>query len=83
MLIFNKELSVSPITTHIPINQVSKRIKKKIIINKILNINKFYKKFLGYNPKIAVTGLNPHCESFKGKILKKITYSYKNFKEKK
>ena len=29
MLIFNKELSVSPITTHIPINQVSKKIKKK------------------------------------------------------
>ena len=71
MLIFNKELSVSPITTHIPINQVSKRIKKKVIINKILSINKFYKKFLGYNPKIAVTGLNPHCESFKGKNIEK------------
>ena len=29
MLIFNKELSVSPITTHISINQVAKKIKKK------------------------------------------------------
>jgi len=29
MLIFNKELSVSPLTTHIPINQVTKKIKKK------------------------------------------------------
>ena len=29
MLIFNKELSVSPITTHIPIKQVSQKIKKK------------------------------------------------------
>ena len=26
-------------------------------------INDFYKKKLGYKPKIAVLGLNPHCES--------------------
>ncbi len=71
MLIFNKKLSVSPITTHIPINQVTKKIKKKLIINKIVSINKFYKKFLGFSPKIAVTGLNPHCESFIGKNIEK------------
>ncbi len=29
MLIFNKELSVSPITTHVPIDKVTQRIKKK------------------------------------------------------
>ena len=29
MFLFNKELSVSPITTHIPINKVAKKIKKK------------------------------------------------------
>ena len=29
MLIYNRKLSVSPITTHIPIDQVSKKIKKK------------------------------------------------------
>ena len=29
MLIFNKELSVSPVTTHIPINKVTNKIKKK------------------------------------------------------
>ncbi len=71
MLIFNKKLSVSPITTHIPISQVVKKIKKKDIINKIKNINKFYKKFLGFKPKIAVTGLNPHCETFVGKNVEK------------
>jgi len=42
MLIFTKELSVCPITTHIPINKVSQKIKKKIIINKIRNISNFY-----------------------------------------
>ena len=71
MLIFNKELSVSPITTHLPINLVTKKIKKKDIINKVLKINYFYKKFFGFNPKIAVTGLNPHCETFIGKDIEK------------
>ena len=71
MLIFNKKLSVSPITTHIPIYQVTKKIKKKIIFNKINIINAFYKKFLGFKPNIAVTGLNPHCETFVGKNIEK------------
>ncbi len=71
MLIFNKELSVSPLTTHIPINQVTKKIKKKIIVSKISNIDKFYKKFLGFKPNIAITGLNPHCETFAGKNIEK------------
>ena len=71
MLIFNKELSVSPITTHVPINKVSQKIKKGVIIKKINNINEFYKKFLGVKPTIAVTGLNPHCETFAGKNIEK------------
>ncbi len=71
MLIFNKELSVSPITTHVPINKVSQKIKKEVIIKKINNINYFYKKFLGLKPNIAVTGLNPHCETFAGKNIEK------------
>jgi len=71
MFLFNKELSVSPITTHIPINKVAQKIKKKMIIDKINSINYFYKKFLGFKPRIAVTGLNPHCETFKGKDIEK------------
>tara|TARA_B100001564_G_scaffold214947_1_gene180914 strand:- start:1402 stop:2367 length:966 start_codon:yes stop_codon:yes gene_type:complete len=71
MLIFNKKLSVSPITTHLPINQVTQRIKKRVIIDKIMSVNKFYKKFLGFKPNIAITGLNPHCETFTGKNIEK------------
>ena len=71
MLIFNKELSVSPITTHIPINKVTQKIKKKIIVDKIKRINDFYRKYLGFGPKIAVTGLNPHCETFVGRNIEK------------
>ena len=71
MLIFNKELSVCPLTTHIPISEVTGKIKKEIIVNKICRINEFYKKFLGFKPNIAITGLNPHCETFVGKNIEK------------
>ena len=64
MLIYNKSLSVSPITTHLPIDKVSNQLKKDMIISKVLIINDFYKKKLFKKPKIAVTGLNPHCENF-------------------
>ena len=63
MLIFNKKLSVSPVTTHLPLKNVSKTINKKLISEKVLLIDKFYKTYFGYQPKIAITGLNPHCES--------------------
>ena len=63
MLIYNKELSVSPLTTHLPIKLVSKKITQKLIINKVILIDKFFRINIGFKPKIAVTGLNPHCES--------------------
>ena len=63
MLIYNKKLSVSPITTHLPIKHVSKNIKKLKIIQKVKSINSFFVKNLKKKPKIAVLGLNPHCET--------------------
>ena len=63
MLIYNKKLSVCPLTTHLPLKDVSKNINQKLIIKKIKIINQFYKDHLRFKPRIAVTGLNPHCES--------------------
>ncbi len=63
MLIYNKDLSVCPVTTHLPLKLVSKKITNSLIKEKVILINHFYRKNLGYLPKIAVTGLNPHCES--------------------
>jgi len=63
MLIYNKELSVCPITTHLPLREVYKHISKKKIVDQVTLIQKFYKKQFKKNPKIAITGLNPHCES--------------------
>ena len=63
MLIFNKKLAVSPITTHIPLKSVSKNITTKKIYSHVKLINDFYKKKFKKIPSIAITGLNPHCES--------------------
>jgi len=63
MLIYNKKLSVSPITTHLPLKDVNKNITKIKIIHHIKLIEDFYKKTLRKKVKIAITGLNPHCES--------------------
>ena len=63
MLIYNKKISVSPITTHLPLKYVAQNISKDKIIKNIKSINNFYKEFLKKKPKIAVLGLNPHCET--------------------
>ena len=63
MLIYNKKLSVCPITTHLPLKLVAKKINKKIISDKVYLIDKFYKENFNIKPKIAILGLNPHCES--------------------
>ena len=63
MLIFNKKLSVSPLTTHLAIKDVHKNISKQKIYNHVKLISKFYKKNFMKNPRFAITGLNPHCES--------------------
>ena len=63
MLIYNSELSVCPVTTHLPLNRVANNINKKIISEKIFLIDSFYRKYLKKKPRIGVLGLNPHCES--------------------
>ena len=89
MIIYNKSLSVSPITTHLPIKLITKKITKIEIINKIKIINLFWQKNFKLKPKIGLTGLNPHCESFDKfnedeniitpaiKYLKKLNYKIK------
>ena len=63
MLIYNETLSVCPITTHLPLKLVSKKINKKIILKSVSLVNDFYEKKFNIKPRIAILGLNPHCES--------------------
>jgi 4-hydroxy-L-threonine phosphate dehydrogenase PdxA len=63
MIIYNSKLSVCPLTTHLPIKYVSKKISQLEIIDKVKLINNFWKEKFNKQIKIGVTGLNPHCES--------------------
>ena len=83
MLIYNKKLSVCPLTTHLPLKLVAKKITKKMVKEKIIIVNEFYKKYLRFKPKIAVIGLNPHCESVlkfneDTRIIRPVVRSFKN-----
>ena len=51
MLIYNKDLSVCPITTHLPLKLVAKEINKKYYRKSYL-IDNFYKKHLIKNQKL-------------------------------
>ena len=63
MLIYNSSFSVCPITTHVPINRVTKNLSIEKIVRDVKSINYFYKEKLKRKPKFAILGLNPHCES--------------------
>ena len=44
MLLRNKKFSVSPITTHLDLKDVSKKINNRIIVNKIKKIDLLFVK---------------------------------------
>ena len=85
MLIYNEKLAVTPLTTHIPINSVSRYVKKNKIIIAVKKINNFYKTKMQKLPSIAILGLNPHCETTDliGEEEKEIIPAIKHLKEKK
>ena len=65
MLIYNKELSVAPITTHVRLKKISTNLSRQKIIDKLVTINKFYLKNLKIKPKIGILGLNPHNDELR------------------
>ena len=65
MLLKGKKISVTPITTHIDLKQVSKNIKSKVIFNKILTLHNCFKNEFRKKPKICILGLNPHNAELK------------------
>ena len=65
MVIGNNKLKVSPLTTHINIKNVPKKINKKLIIGKIKIINYWFINNFKKKPRIGLLGLNPHNGEFK------------------
>ena len=68
MLIYNKKLSVSPLTTHVRLKDVSSKIKKSKILNNVNLIYNFFKRNFNKKPNIGILGLNPHNYSSMKKI---------------
>ena len=61
MLLYSDLFSVSPLTTHLRVKDISKNIKLKKIVNNFQNILNFYQKIIKIkNPLIGILGLNPH-----------------------
>lgn len=55
------KINFIPLTTHIPIKNVSENITKKLLKDKIiLSNNSIVKDFKTFKPSIAILGLNPH-----------------------
>ena len=71
MLIRNKKLSVSPITTHINLKDVSKKLNKNLIVKKS-TINSWFLKNNKKKAKIGILGLNPHNGELERTLRKKI-----------
>ncbi len=83
MLIKSKNFSVIPLTTHINLRQVSKKIKADLIKKKIYTYNSWFKKIYKKKPKIGVLGLNPHNSELRNnseeyKIIRPTIRSLKN-----
>lgn len=61
MMLESPKLRVVPLTTHVPISSVSKKLNKKMIIEKINILNdELINIYKIKNPKIYISGLNPH-----------------------
>ena len=61
MMMINSKIKAVPLTKHLPLKKVSQNISEKLILETSQLIHKTLKKdFKKGNPKIAITGLNPH-----------------------
>tara|TARA_B100000941_G_scaffold118619_2_gene83266 strand:- start:8623 stop:9588 length:966 start_codon:yes stop_codon:yes gene_type:complete len=65
MLIYNDKFSVTPITTHINVKNISKRLSSSILFKKIKTIDNWFANKKNIKPKIGVLGLNPHNAELK------------------
>lgn len=65
MMIRNNKLAVCPITTHIDIKDISKKLTIQKIVTKVNTINTWFKKRFKRKPNIGILGLNPHNAEFR------------------
>lgn len=65
MMLAAKEMKVALVTTHLPLKDVPKAISEKLVIEIIDSLCDGLKTYFGIcNPKIFVSGLNPHAGEY-------------------
>ena len=61
LMLAGKNLRVVLVTTHLPLNQVAQQITVDRVLTTIRLTHQWLHRHVTESPKIAVTGLNPHC----------------------
>ena len=61
LMLAGKNLRVVLTTTHLPLSQVSEQITVERVLTTIRLTQQWLHRHVTLTPKIAVTGLNPHC----------------------
>jgi 4-hydroxythreonine-4-phosphate dehydrogenase len=61
MMLVGERLRVALVTTHLPLNEVSKSLKEEKILSVVEITGRSLKEYFGFpNPRIAVAAFNPH-----------------------
>ncbi len=62
MILFNENIKVALVTTHLPVSEIAKAITKDAVLEKLNIFNTSLKRDFGKErPRIAVLSLNPHA----------------------
>lgn len=61
MMLAHPDLKVALVTTHIPLSAVPRAITRQAVMETVMIVHEAMKQQGVANPKIAVTGLNPHA----------------------
>lgn len=61
LMLAGDNLRVVLTTTHLPLNEVSEQITVGRVLTTIRLTHQWLNRHVTHNPRIAVTGLNPHC----------------------
>jgi len=61
MLMYSDRISVALLSTHLPLGEAVKVVKKDRISKLCKLIDREFKRLFGKKPRIGVLGLNPHC----------------------
>ncbi len=61
MMLYSERLKVVLLTTHVPLSEVPRRVKKEEVVSKVKLIVREFERLFKREPSVGVLGLNPHA----------------------